>query len=1147
MPVFNLIAFMKATCEQIRFRSLLTPASFGKLARFFSPVVLAIACAQTPVRSEIEFGASTDYPLSTGTGADATLGDLDGDGDLDVVVAVTAGFSRIWVNQGLAQGGTPGTFAEAGQELGTGSARAVALADLDADDDQDIFFLEHSPTGPYFHIWINQGGTQAGTRGTFLHKPQLTGDHSGSALALGALDGDVSPDAFIVRSGSFPDTVWFNNAEGEFTSSGQALGDENGMAVALGDVDGDSDLDAWVGLQFGNRLWLNQAGRQGGTPGSFEDSGQNLDGDPFSSTGVAIGDLDGDGDLDAFLAKAIVGEIWLNQAGLQGGAQGMFLRSSQNLGPNDNAISRKIALGDFDGDADLDAFVARFGPALVLENDGAGNFTRTQQRLGGLANRNLSLALGDLDNDGDLDALAVNSDRVFRIWFNETPPPFPSYPEYIISTIAGTGTSGFSGDGGPANQAQLDHPSDLAVDSLGNLYIVDTDNQRVRKVAPDGTISTFAGTGTRGFSGDGGPAALAQFDIPTGVAVDRDDNIYIVDSYNDCIRKIDQNGVITTIAGHPDNLQLPPGYGDGGPATMAEFNSASDIIIDPSGNIYVIDSERIRKIDTNGIIHHFAGKGMAFNGEGGPATETGLGEPRSIATRGGELFIDAPEYHKIRKVDASGIITTIAGRVPGDVPAPLFNGYGGNGGPAIDALLENPGGIAFDPAGNLYFADRDNHRLRRIDTNGIISTVAGNGEITGPFNDGIPARDAVLSFFGSEIATTIDHQGNVFFLDNGRVRKLTPTGKHLPVTPNFFSNPRAGHVFDSGTWPPHAPQRHSVRIGNDGVADLRIESIALIDIPRFITARLGALEDLPTFPHVVPDGYHSDLVLELVITINSEVPALIGGKLRITTNDPETPIIDYPLIGAFSDTSLTNLEQTAVELQIDELSSQSAPSLKSRASRTALRPANGPRTVALQLDTNAARQVATEIPAFLGGGSVVLSNFSGSVIITATPLPNDSGQFALSIDGGSFTAPSFTLPSGLQSGPNTLTFGPASQSGGMLIASNGQYTAYAWATIRNGLFPQGFPVRGTYTGTFNQATGKITVQSTSTDLFEKSAQLQWTHSAGQILVTWSLDALLEGATNILGPWLPLTNGPSPYAIPTTSLPKEFFRLNLQNP
>jgi sugar lactone lactonase YvrE len=274
-----------------------------------------------------------------------------------------------------------------------------------------------------------------------------------------------------------------------------------------------------------------------------------------------------------------------------------------------------------------------------------------------------------------------------------------------ITTIAGTGgVYGFSGDGGPATKAKLNFPNAVAVDREGNLYISDGDNYRIRKVDKDGIITTFAGTGEKGYSGDGGPATSAKLREPSDMTFDVRGNLYLVDYTS--VRKIDSSGTITTVAGTGQ-----AGFsGDGGPAIEAKFE-ANDVAFDRTGNMYISDTEnnRIRKVGRDGIIHTVAGTGKAgYSGDGGSATEAALNLPIGIALDGeGNLYIACHHNNRVRKVDQEGTITTVAGT--GQM------GFNREEGPATKVMLNQPWGLFFDDdSGVLYIADAFNSRIRAI-------------------------------------------------------------------------------------------------------------------------------------------------------------------------------------------------------------------------------------------------------------------------------------------------------------------------------------------------------------------------------------------------------------------------------------------------
>ncbi len=326
-----------------------------------------------------------------------------------------------------------------------------------------------------------------------------------------------------------------------------------------------------------------------------------------------------------------------------------------------------------------------------------------------------------------------------------------------ITTVAGNGVWGFSGDGGPATSASLDSPCGVAVDSAGNLYIADWGNSRIRKVS-GGTITTVAGNGNPGFSGDGGPATSASLSGPTGVAVDSADNLYIADADNSRIRKV-SGGTITTVAGN-ENWGFS---GDGGPATSAWLNAPEGVAVDSVGNLYIADTgnDRIRKV-SRATITTVAGNGAyRFSGDGGPATSASLDGPWGLAVdSAGNLYIADTWNNRIRKV-SGGTITTVAGNG--------IQGFSGDGGPATSASLDYPYGAAVDSSGNLYIDDFANERIRKV-SGGTITTVAGNGN-EGFSGDGGPATSASLD--GGDVA--VDSAGNLYIADigNNRIRRVS--------------------------------------------------------------------------------------------------------------------------------------------------------------------------------------------------------------------------------------------------------------------------------------------------------------------------------------------------------------------------------------
>lgn len=355
----------------------------------------------------------------------------------------------------------------------------------------------------------------------------------------------------------------------------------------------------------------------------------------------------------------------------------------------------------------------------------------------------------------------------------------------IISTVAGNGNAGFSGDEGAATEATLNAPIDVALDAEGNLYISDNENHRIRKVNTLGVISTVAGNGNAEFNGDGGSAIDASLNSPKSIIVDGNGNLFIADNFNHRIRMVSPNGIITTVAGNGNAFF----GGDGGPATEASIVDVSGVFVDEDGIIFISGarSHRVRKIGLNGIITTVAGNGGSgiageLNGDGGAAVEAQLSFPIDVfGDNQGNIFIaDQFSNNSIRKVDTQGIITTVAGNSDGG--GVLHEGFSGDGGPATEASLGLPSGVFADGNGNLFIADFFNNRIRKVDTEGIINTVAGNGD-PGFGGDGVTAAEAGLN---RPTGVIKDNAGNIFVVDseNHRIRKVNPLGEISTVAGN---------------------------------------------------------------------------------------------------------------------------------------------------------------------------------------------------------------------------------------------------------------------------------------------------------------------------------------------------------------------------
>jgi sugar lactone lactonase YvrE len=383
----------------------------------------------------------------------------------------------------------------------------------------------------------------------------------------------------------------------------------------------------------------------------------------------------------------------------------------------------------------------------------------------------------------------------------------------VITTVAGTGVQGFGGDGGPATAAALNFPGDIAFGPASQLYISDGHNNRVRMVAANGVISTVAGGTWPGYAGDKGPASRALLNNPVGLAVDASGSLFIADANNSSVRKVDSTGTISTVAGSG----VEGFSGDGGPATQAKLSWPLDVSLDAAGGLLIADNgfnNRVRRVDSTGRISTIAGNGtMGLAADGGPANRAELSQvndvavdgvgnvyiadaqsnavrmvnkstgaiativggtdgplsfPSGVVLNGSDLFIADSWHHRVLKRSASGTITTVAGNGQA--------GYSGDGGAAASARLNVPMGLSVDTQGNLYIADSLNNVIRRVSPTGTISTFAGTGAKTSgsaPLGDGGEAKKAT---FAGPVGLGFDPARATLYVadrDNHRVRKIS--------------------------------------------------------------------------------------------------------------------------------------------------------------------------------------------------------------------------------------------------------------------------------------------------------------------------------------------------------------------------------------
>jgi uncharacterized protein (TIGR03437 family) len=384
----------------------------------------------------------------------------------------------------------------------------------------------------------------------------------------------------------------------------------------------------------------------------------------------------------------------------------------------------------------------------------------------------------------------------------------------------------------------------IAVDSFGAVYIANSNTHVVQKVTPAGVVTTLAGNGTAGDTGDNGPAVDAEIDFPDGMAVDAAGNIYFTDYNRGVVRKVSTGGTITTVAGGGAT------FGEGGPAAQAVLNHPVDVTIDKAGNLYIAESgyfvapenpftslaatltgAYIRKVTTDGNIHTLAGQlSSGCCGDGGPLSQAFFPAPSGLARDSqGNIYVADALQHTVRRIAADLTVTTIAGSG--------LAGYAGDNGPAAAAILDTPQGVAVDGAGNIYIADSGNNRIRMVSADGNIATIAGNG-LTIFTGDGGPATLATLS--GPDFVLA-DGSGNLFIADTGhhRVRKVTPDGKIQTIA----GDGTVGFAGDNG--PATAaqlstPQSLAIdRSGNLYIADDAVDTIRKVSPSGIITTFAG--------------------------------------------------------------------------------------------------------------------------------------------------------------------------------------------------------------------------------------------------------------------------------------------------------------------
>lgn len=767
-----------------------------------------------------------------GDGSAAAWADVDGDGDLDLYVTNFGQPNRLYRNDGS-------RFSEIAAQAGVddgGDGYGAAWADVEGDGDPDLYVANFGEN----RFYRNEGGhfvEAAADAG-------LDDDNSSVQPAWADYDGDGDLDLFLANSG--PNRL-FRNDGGSFADASSDAGVEElglggpSFGAAWGDFDNDRDLDLYVTyFGEGNRLYVNTNGRFEESSSSFDVAGP----DTVDSRGAVWGDFDSDGDLDLFVSNAGVKDNLYRNEG------GTFTDMADSFRVAGGANSRGVALADFNGDGGLDIFVVVQDDAdhLYQNREFNGNWLAIRPRAtrsspdaigtrfeiafdGKAATREITGGASYLSQDaltavfglGDasrVDTLTVRwpsgiAQRLRNIAVNtvlditETapPPPVRVALDAVVPVLAANGEARTrirarildardevtlignrllifnvtSGDGafvasdtavvrdGLASilfQAGIT-PGDVSATARfqglppGQIAI-----SLVPPIGPDHTsILTLAGIGgsQSSFGGDGGSAAQAFLNTPRGVAVTADGVLYIADSGNNRVRRVGADGSINTIAGDGIGISI----GTGGPATDASLGDPRGLALTPAGDLIVgeVSGHIVRRIDfSSENILAFAGRDIpGYGGDGRAAVDANLSGPVGLAADApGNVWIAERFNHRVRKVDAGGIISTVVGS--------FQEGYAGDGKPAADAALNGPEGVAVDNRGRLYIADTGNHRIRMVDAEGIISTVAGTGN-AGFSGDGGPGITALLN---GPVDVAVDNNGYLYIADTGnhRIRVL---------------------------------------------------------------------------------------------------------------------------------------------------------------------------------------------------------------------------------------------------------------------------------------------------------------------------------------------------------------------------------------
>ena len=779
----------------------------------------------TSTTGSVSFGSPVAFIINNWETPQAiAIADIDGDGKPDVVIGNnSSGNISIYHNEASAGTINTGSLSLPLDFYGGGEYSSIAVEDIDGDGKPDIVAVGNGDSVQVFRNTCTPGNING------IAAPVSFAVGNGSFAVLTAdIDGDGKADIVVTNTTDSTLSVLRNTSSaGNISFTNQVVFATGGLInqgasnIAAGDFDGDGKPDIAVANITDNSVSVF---RNTAIPGIINTSSFMARVNFASGNGpasIAVGDMDGDG-------KADIANLNFND-------------NSISLLRNDPLIfstitgNANVCMGSTTTLTDAqtggawssgNSAVATVGPTGIVTGVTAG--TATISYVTGISNTTIVVTVNTLLSAGSITGpnsvytgyfVTLNDSTTGGIWsssntvvavvngsgvvtgvatgtaaitYTMTNSCGSAYaytnmtviaggPSCVtasnIATFAGDHVDGDNGDGGHATAAEIGSSFGVVADASGNVYITDYFNNVVRKVSSSGIITTVAGNGAAGYNGDNISATSAELNGPMGVALDGAGNLYIADKYNDRIRMVNSAGVITTFAGtghHGDYAGY--GYGNGGQADSANLDYPVAIAIDCSGNMYIADqgSETVRKINTTGIINFFAGTGGGgYNGDGIPALTAQLNYPSGVAADCyGNVYIADAWNNRVRKVDATGVITTVAGNGSA--------GYGGDGHPGGSAELWIPTGVTLDACGDLYICDWQNNVVRFLNTDGYISTFAGNN-VRGYDGDGGPADSAELYLPSS---LTIDGHGNVYIADYGNyvVRGI---GNSLPPERRF--------------------------------------------------------------------------------------------------------------------------------------------------------------------------------------------------------------------------------------------------------------------------------------------------------------------------------------------------------------------------